>query len=83
VAVEEINITELRQKLPAYIEQVRKGKELKITVRGKVVARLVPTADEGEAARRWLSALRKSGKVHIGDVVSPAGEQWEAASGDP
>jgi prevent-host-death family protein len=81
--MEEVNITELRQNLPAYIEQVRKGKELKISVRGKVVARLVPTADEGEAARRRLAALRKSGAVHIGDILSPTGERWEANSGDP
>ncbi len=75
----EINVTELRQNLPAYIEQVRKGKELKITVRGKVVARLVPDQDEREAARKRLQVLRA--KVRIGDVISPTGELWEADRG--
>jgi len=72
----EINITELRQNLPAYIEKVRRGKELRITVRGKVVARIVPEADERDAARQRLLALRE--KARIGDVISPSGEQWDA-----
>jgi prevent-host-death family protein len=68
--MQDVNITELRQNLPAYLEQVRKGKELRITVRGKVVARLVPSEDEAAAARKRLAALRKS-------------VQWEAERGDP
>lgn len=78
----EVNITELRQNLPTYIEQVRKGRELKVTVRGKVVARIVPEVDQGEAARRWLKELRKSGRVYVGDVVTPSEEQWDAERGD-
>ena len=38
----EVNVTELRQNLPDYLAEVRKGKELKITVHGKVIARIVP-----------------------------------------
>ncbi|MBI3054006.1 MAG: type II toxin-antitoxin system prevent-host-death family antitoxin, partial [Betaproteobacteria bacterium] len=30
----EVNITELRQNLPEYLAEVRKGKELRVTVRG-------------------------------------------------
>src|SRR6185369_7539849 len=41
-AMSEVNVTELRQNLPDYLAEVRKGKELKITVRGKVIARIVP-----------------------------------------
>ena len=38
----EVNVTELRQNLPDYLAEVRKGKELKVTVHGKVIARIVP-----------------------------------------
>lgn len=71
-----VNITFLRQNLPAYVEQARRGKEIRITVRGKVVARIVPDKDEQEAARVRLDALRNSSRV--GDVLSPSGESWKA-----
>jgi prevent-host-death family protein len=77
--MDDVNITELRQNLPAYIEQVRKGAEVRITVRGKVVARIVPEADERDAARQRLVALRETAR--IGDVISPLGEPWEAEHG--
>jgi prevent-host-death family protein len=35
----EVNVTELRRNLPEYLADVKKGKELKITVHGKVIAR--------------------------------------------
>ena len=82
-AMSEVNITELRQNLPTYIEQVRKGGELRVTVRGKVVARIVPEVDQQEAARRWLKELRKSGRVYVGDVVTPSEEEWDGERGDP
>ena len=72
----EVNITRLRQNLPGLIDQVRRGKELRITVRGKVVARIVPEHDEREAARAFLASLR--GRSRIGDIVSPSDEWWSA-----
>jgi prevent-host-death family protein len=36
----EINVTELRSRLPQYLRQVQKGEELRITSRGKVIARI-------------------------------------------
>jgi prevent-host-death family protein len=72
-------VTELRQNLPAYLEQVRKGKEVQVTVHGRVVARLVPEQDEQAAARQRLEALR--GTCRIGDVVSPLPEEWDAGRG--
>jgi prevent-host-death family protein len=74
-----VNITELRQNLPDYLAEVRKGKELKVTVHGKVIARIVPEIDVKDAARRRLAALR--GKCKIGDVISPVGGQWDAERG--
>jgi prevent-host-death family protein len=72
----DVNITELRQNLPTFIEQVRKGKELRVTVRGRVVARIVPERDDREAARAFLASLR--GQCRIGDIVSPSDDVWTA-----
>ncbi|MFM9885942.1 MAG: type II toxin-antitoxin system Phd/YefM family antitoxin [Burkholderiales bacterium] len=72
----DVNVTDLRQNLRAYVDQARRGKEIRITVRGKVVARIVRDKDEQEAARFRLDALRDSSRV--GDVLSPSGEPWEA-----
>lgn len=40
--MQEVKITELRQHLPEYLRRVASGDEIAVTVRGKVVARLVP-----------------------------------------
>ena len=58
---------------------VRQGKALEVTVRGRVIARIVPEADRQAAARKWLKKLRK--KARIGDIMSPSGEVWDAERG--
>lgn len=40
--MQEVRITELRQHLPEYLRRVEAGDEIAVTVRGRVVARLVP-----------------------------------------
>jgi prevent-host-death family protein len=46
----EVNVTELRQNLPAYLAKVRRGQRIKVTSRGQVIAEIVPPApDKGEA----------------------------------
>ncbi|MBI3054005.1 MAG: type II toxin-antitoxin system prevent-host-death family antitoxin [Betaproteobacteria bacterium] len=75
----EVNVTKLRQNLPEYLAEVRRGKELKVTVRGKVIARIVPEKGMQNAARKRLAALRA--KCKVGDVVSPTGERWVAERG--
>ncbi len=52
----DINITELRQRLPYYLKQVEKGIELRITNRDKPIARIVPEKDKIETARKRLNA---------------------------
>lgn len=74
-----VNVTELRQNLPAYLADVKKGKELKITVHGKVIARIVPEIDAKDAARKRLAALRA--KCKVGDVISPTDAKWNAELG--
>ena len=76
-----VNVTELRNHLPAYLGRVKAGEEVAVTSRGKVIARFVPEADESSAARLRLEAARKDSWV--GDVVSPLGEVWEAERDTP
>ena len=65
----EINITELRNRLPYYLKQVEKGTELRITSRGKAIARIIPEKDEVEAARNRLMKLR--GTMIRGNIIKP------------
>ncbi len=74
-----VNITELRQNLPEYLARVRDGEPVEVTVRGKVIARILPEKDRATAARDRLRALR--GKARVGDVMSPSGERWDAERG--
>lgn len=76
----EVNVTELRNHLQSYLGQVQKGDELLVTLRGKVVARLLPGTDERAAARERLEALRR--ECRVGDVISPVEEVWEVERAD-
>jgi prevent-host-death family protein len=76
-----VDVSDLRQNLPAWLERVRVGEELVVTEAGAAVARLVPLADTRADARRALEALRA--RAHVGDVESPVSEMWEAADDRP
>ncbi len=71
-----VNVTELRQNLPAYLADAQKGSEIEVTSRGRVIARIVPGGDPHQEARARLLAVRKH--CHVGDVLSPTGVQWDA-----
>ncbi|MDP2241490.1 MAG: type II toxin-antitoxin system prevent-host-death family antitoxin [Burkholderiales bacterium] len=71
-----VNITELRQNLPAYLAEAQKGREIEVTSRGKVIARIVPESESHEQARARLLAARKH--CRIDDVLSPTGAAWDA-----
>lgn len=74
--MQSVNVTELRQHLPMYLENVRQGKEIAVTSHGKTIARIVPDSDTTarDAARLRLAALR--GKMIVGDVLAPLEEDW-------
>ena len=72
----DVNVSELRQDLAAWLDRVRGGVEVTVTVRGAAVARLVPIEDPRGAARRKLEGLRAQARV--GDVESPIDEPWDA-----
>jgi prevent-host-death family protein len=75
-----VKVTELRQNLPAYLARVQAGEALEVTVRGRVIARIVPEENHQAAARKRLKALR--GKARItGDIMAPSGETWDAELG--
>ena len=76
-----VNVTELRQNLPAYLVEVQKGKEIEVTSRGKVIARIVAGREIHEQARARLLAARK--RCRIGDVLSPVGAAWDAERDHP
>jgi len=60
--MDDVKLTELRQNLPSYLKQVEKGRELRITSRGKPVARLEPVQTIGLAPA--IAALMRAGQVH-------------------
>ena len=74
-AMSAINVTELRQHLPAYLKQVQQGEEIAVTLHGQVIARLVPDRQDSErdTARKRLEALR--GTVIVGDIVALLSEE--------
>lgn len=73
-----VNATEFKAKCLSLIDRAARGEEVRITKRGRVVARLVPDADVGE--QPWL-ALRGTPAVWHGDPLVPAvdDEDIEAA----
>lgn len=78
--MKEVSVTEFRNHLPKYLGQVRKGEDIVLISRGKVIARISPATDARAAAREALLRLR--GKCRIGDVVSPLDVEWEAEDAD-
>jgi prevent-host-death family protein len=74
----EVSVTTFRKHIPDYLGKVRKGEDISLTSRGKVIARLVPPTDARLNAREQLAALRAVS--HIGDVITTLDEKWEASS---
>ena len=52
----------------------------KVTVRGRLIARILLERDRRAAARERLKALRGKARI-IGDIMSPSGEVWDAQLG--
>ena len=74
-----VNVTELRQNLPAYLKRVRRGERIRVTAHGQVIAELAPptaTAEEADAARARL----KGSVLRYDRPLEPASapEEWTA-----
>jgi prevent-host-death family protein len=76
----EVSVTTFRNHLPDYLGKVRKGENIVLTSRGKVIAHLLPPGDERLKARQRLSELRATSRID--DVVSPTDEEWEVCCAD-
>lgn len=73
-----VNVTELRQNLPAYLAKVKRGERLRVTSRGKVVAEIAPpVASKAEiaAARKLLRGSLVRYDDPTGPVIDPG--EWE------
>lgn len=77
----QVKVTEFRNHLPAYLDKVKAGEVLALTLRGKVVARLIPEGDVSLQAREWLAGIRA--ESWVGDVTSPLDESWGALRDTP
>lgn len=77
----EVSVTTFRNHISDYLDKVRKGEDIALTSRGKVIARLLPPEDERQNARQRLAALRATSRID--DVISPLDEEWEVSRADP
>jgi antitoxin (DNA-binding transcriptional repressor) of toxin-antitoxin stability system len=70
VYVTRVNVTELRQNLPAYLAKARRGQHIRVTSRGQVIAELGPPSippDDAAAARARL----RRGTVRFDEPFAP------------
>ncbi|MCD6535190.1 MAG: type II toxin-antitoxin system prevent-host-death family antitoxin [Deltaproteobacteria bacterium] len=75
--MQQVNVTELRNHLPQYLQQVKKGLELQITSHGRSIARLVPERSDVEEAKDRL--LKLKGTMILGDITEPVETvEWSA-----
>jgi prevent-host-death family protein len=78
--METYSISEFKAQCPRILREVRRTRqEVRVTVRGKPVARILPAGDEDDEA---LASLRGTVLGWDDDVVSfSAEERWEGLSG--
>ena len=66
-----VNVTELRQKLAAYLAKASKGRHIRVTSRGQVIAQLGPASSPRDGAAAARARLRGS-IVRFDDPFAPA-----------
>jgi len=76
--METICVSEFRSDMTKILKRIEAGEVVRLMLRGREVARLVPPDSAMEKARKSLRELRKT--AFVGDVLSPLGEEWEARS---
>ncbi len=74
--MESISISRFKATCLAVLEQVRRtGQPILVTKRGEPIAEVVPASRPADGKRR-LGIFAPSGKI-VGDIVTPAAEEWE------
>ncbi|MGC2463042.1 MAG: type II toxin-antitoxin system prevent-host-death family antitoxin [Steroidobacteraceae bacterium] len=76
--MKDVKVTELRARLPAYLERVRRGEHLKVTSRGHVIAEIVPptpNVENASAARKLLRGSVVCFNRPLEPVVAP--DEWD------
>src|SRR5215813_7527331 len=63
-----VNIAELKNRLSAYLNEVKRGEEILVRDRNKPVARIIPL-NRVETADDNLPALAAAGKVRLGEGI--------------
>ena len=76
----DVNVTDLRENLPSYLERARRGERIRVTSRGEVIAEIsAPKATEEEA-----EVIRKQLRGTVLHYESPMEaahneEEWTAS----
>ncbi len=75
----DVNVTELRRNLPAYLANVRKGQRIRVTSRGRVIAEITPPVVDAEIAAT-ARALLKGSVLRYDRPFEPALDEreWDA-----
>lgn len=76
--MKDVNVTPLRQNLPDYLAQVGQGETLRVTLRGRVIARITPPtpdSDQSDAARARLRGSLLRYDAPFEPVIAP--DEWE------
>ena len=69
-----IGVRELRQNASQYLERVRAGETIEVSVRGRVVARLVPALDHPWDALVTAGRVRRASAEPLTEVPPVAGD---------
>lgn len=73
-----VNVTDLRQNLPSYLERARQGERIRVTSRGEVIAEISgPKATEAEA--ELIRKQLRGALVHYESPTEPAHTRKEWA----
>jgi len=73
-----VNVTTLRQHLPAYLARVARGERLSVTLRGRVIAEISPPTPQPDATEAARDRLKGSllGYDQPFEPVLPA-DDWD------
>lgn len=70
-----INISDFRANLLKYLEVAGSGEQLLVTSNGKLLARISAPEDKKEIAKKQLTSLATTAKIH--NVMAPTESEWE------